>query len=255
MKILVIGDVVAAPGMIMLKNKLRGIKSAHNIDFTIVNGENANGIGITQNLAQDLFDFGADVITLGNHAFANKGICNFLDDNDYILRPANFPPQNNGIGYNVYDVLGYKLLVMNLIGRCDMKFGYENPFLEADKILKNTDFDIAICEIHAQATSEKQAMGFYLDGRVSAVYGTHTHVQTNDKIINPKGTGFICDIGMCGPIYSVLGVDPAGSIAMFRGDITERFTAADGPCRVSGAIFDIDTNTKKCLDITLINQY
>ncbi len=146
-----------------------------------------------------------------------------------------------------------RLLVMNLIGRCDMKFGPDNPFLCADRILKENEgmYDVALAEIHANATSEKLAMGYYLDGRAAAVWGTHTHVQTADERVNPKGTGYITDIGMTGPIVSVLGVRVEQSIAMFRGDLTEYFKTAEGDCAVAGALFDI-TRNGKCNSVTRV---
>lgn len=254
MKILAVGDVVSQPGMDTVSRLLRNIKKKYDVDFTIVNGENASGVGITPKQADELFGFGADVITLGNHTFKKQNIAPFLEDNYYILRPDNMAPQLPGRGAYVYDACGYRVLVFELIGRCDMAFGPDNPFLRADKILRDFEgrYDVAVCEIHANATSEKIAMGFYLDGRVSAVYGTHTHVQTADERINPKGTGFITDIGMTGPIWSVLGVKAEQSVAMFRGDLTSRFEPAEGECALSGVIFDIDTGSKKCLSVTRI---
>ncbi len=254
MKVLAVGDVVGSAGLQHLKRRLRHIKQENKIDFTIVNGENCAGVGIFPQQADDIFAAGADVITLGNHVWNRRQIVPYLEDNKYILRPANLAPQAPGDGFGIYDTLGYRVLVINLIGRCEMAFGPDNPFLAADKILRQMEdkYDIAICEIHAAATSEKLAMGFYLDGRVSAVYGTHTHVQTADERVNPKGTGYITDIGMTGPIWSVLGVKPQQSIAMFRGDLTETFQTAEGECALGGIIFDIDTTTKKCTDIKRI---
>lgn len=251
MRILVVGDVVSEPGLRTLSQRLRTLKKKHHIDFTIVNGENASGTGMTPQQGDDIFAAGADVITLGNHAYRKRSILRELDENSYILRPANYPPQQPGAGYGIYDCNGYRLLVINLIGRCDMQFGAENPFLEADRILKRSEgrYDLAICEIHASATSEKLAMGYYLDGRCCAIYGTHTHVQTADERINPKGAGYITDIGMTGPIWSVLGVETAQSIALFRGDMTELFRPATGECALSGAIFEVDTTSGKCTHV------
>lgn len=251
MKILAVGDVVSQPGLDTLNRLLRSLKKKHHIDFTIVNGENASGVGITPAQADDIFSAGADVITLGNHVYNKRQIVPYLDDCPYILRPANMAPQQPGRGYGIFDACGYRLLMINLIGRCDMAFGPDNPFLLADKILRQNEgrYDIAVCEIHANATSEKLAMGYYLDGRCCAVYGTHTHVQTADERINPKGSGYITDIGMTGPIWSVLGIQPEQSIAMFRGDLTEYFKAAEGECALSGAIFDIDPSNGKCRSV------
>lgn len=254
MNVLVIGDVVSQPGLDTVQRLLRQVKRKYCADLTIVNGENAAGVGITPAQADHLFDCGADVITLGNHTFRKPQIASYLEDNRYLLRPANLAPQLPGSGAGIYDAAGWRVLVFELIGRCDMQYGPDNPFLRADRILHENkgQYDIAICEFHANATSEKLAMGYYLDGRVSAVYGTHTHVQTADERINPKGTGYITDVGMTGPVWSVLGVRSEQSIAMFRGDLTGRFEPAEGPCSMCGALFEIDPSTGKCLAVTRI---
>ena len=254
MKILAVGDIVSQPGLDTVNSLLRNIRKQYGIDFVIVNGENASGVGITPKQAEDIFASGADVITLGNHVFHKRQIVPYLDDCAYILRPANQAPQQPGRGYGIYDCLGYRLLVINLIGRCEMQFGPDNPFLLADRILREQEgkYDIAVCEFHGSATSEKIAMGFYLDGRCSAVYGTHTHVQTADARVNPKGTGYITDLGMTGPLWSVLGIEPEQSIAMFRGDLTEYFRPAQGETALMGAVFEIDPSTGKCNSVTRV---
>lgn len=256
MKILAIGDVVSQPGLDALAKLLRKVKKQTGADFTIVNGENASGTGITPRQADDIFDAGADVITLGNHALRKQNIIPYLDDNRYILRPANLAPQTPGEGFGIYDAAGWRILVMDLIGRCDMAYGPDNPFLCADRILKRNEgrYDIAVCEMHASATSEKLAMGFYLDGRAAAVYGTHTHVPTADERVNPKGTGYQTDIGMTGPKWSVLGVRADQSVAMFRGDVTSRFEPADGICCMQGALFTVDTGTGLCTEVSRIYE-
>ena len=254
MKLLTVGDVVGEAGIDTLHALLRRVKRAHSVDFVIVNGENAAGRGLTPKQADDIFAAGADVITLGNHAFAKQQIASYLDGRQDILRPANLAPQSPGQGWGIYDVpQGLRLLVMNLIGRCDMHYGPDNPFLCADKILREAEgkYDIALAEIHANATSEKLAMGYYLDGRAAAVWGTHTHVQTADERINPKGSGYITDLGMTGPIVSVLGVRVEQSIAMFRGDLTEYFKTAPGDCALSGAVFDLGRDGK-CASVTRV---
>lgn len=243
MRILAVGDVVGDAGLDTVSAVLRKVKHDNQIDFTVVNGENAAGTGIKPDQAEEIMDAGADVITLGNHSFQKKKIFPYLEDNRHILRPANFAPQSPGIGAAVYDAPGGKrVLVMNLIGRCEMKMGPDNPFLCADALLKRFEgqYDVALCDFHAGATSEKLAMGYYLDGRCAAVWGTHTHVPTADERVNPKGTGYITDLGMTGPVVSVLGVEPAQSIAMFRGDMTEPFRTAPGACALMGAVFDVD---------------
>ena len=247
MKILAVGDIVGEAGLDTLQALLRRVKREQEIDFTVVNGENASGVGLTPKQADEMLAAGADVLTLGNHTFNNRQIAPYLDDCPYILRPANYAPQTPGRGAAVFDgPQASRILVVNLIGRCDMHFGPDNPFLCADKLLAEYagQYDIALCDFHANATSEKIAMGYYLDGRASAVWGTHTHVQTADERVNPKGTGYITDIGMVGPIVSVLGVCPEQSIAMFRGDLTEYFKTAPGDCALSGAVFEISRDGK-----------
>ncbi len=241
MRILAVGDVVSKPGLALLERRLRQIQKEWAADFTIVNGENAAGTGITPKQAEAIFSAGADVITLGNHAFRKQQIAEYLEECGYILRPQNLAPQLPGRGYGIYPCGKTRILVMNLLGRCEMQFGPDNPFLAADKVLREAagQYDVAVCEIHGAATSEKIAMGFYLDGRACAVYGTHTHVQTADERVNPKGAGYITDIGMTGPLWSVLGVKIEQSVAMFRGDLTSYFEAAEGPCALSAALFDI----------------
>lgn len=256
MKILAVGDVVSKPGLETVRRLLRQVKKQHGIDFTIVNGENASGVGILPDQADDLFAAGADVVTLGNHVYNKRQIVPYLDECAYILRPANQAPQQPGRGWGIFDCAGKRLLVMNLIGRCEMAFGPDNPFLCADRILKEQKgaYDLAVCEFHAGATSEKLAMGFYLDGRCSAVYGTHTHVPTADARVNPKGTGYITDIGMTGPVWSVLGVQPEQSIAMFRGDLTEPFRPASGQTALMGAVFEIDDKSGQCRSVTPVYE-
>lgn len=255
MRILAIGDVVGESGLDTIHKMLRKVKREYEADFVVVNGENASGCGITPRQAEDIFLAGADVITLGNHTFGKRQIVSFLEENESILRPANFAPQTPGNGYGIFDgPKGERILVINLIGRCDMKFGPENPFLCVDKILKEVkgEYDAALVDFHANATSEKLAMGYYLDGRVSAVWGTHTHVQTADERVNPKGTGYITDLGMVGPTISVLGVCPEQSIAMFRGDLTEHFKTAPGNTMLMGAVFDIKDGI--CQSVTRIQE-
>lgn len=257
MKILAIGDVVSQPGLYATTHLLRRIKQETGADFTIVNGENASGVGITPKQADSIFAAGADLITLGNHSYRRQNIVPYLEENRYIIRPANLAPQSPGEGFGIYETnSGWRVLVFELIGRCEMPYGPDNPFLRADRILREQEgkYDIAVCEMHAAATSEKLAMGFYLDGRVSVVYGTHTHVPTADARVNPKGTGYITDIGMTGPRWSVLGVRVEQSIAMFRGDLTNRFEPAEGECILQGAVFDIDESTGHCRTVMRVEK-
>ena len=245
-KVLCVGDVVGNPGLERIRRSLRYLKRSTNADFVIVNGENAAVVGITPNQAEDIFDAGADVITLGNHSFAKKEICDYLDENSRILRPANYAPQVPGKGWGVYDTKFGSVAVIDLIGRVNMDYGPDNPFLMIEKILPQIDAKFIFVEIHAEATSEKLAMGYLLDGRVSAVWGTHTHVPTADAQILPKGTGYVTDLGMTGPKNSILGIRPDLSISKFKGDLYQRYQWADGPTKLEAVLFTIDTETKLC---------
>ena len=254
-KVLAVGDVVGNPGMERIRKTLRKLKRSTNADFVIVNGENASVVGITPDQAEDILDAGADVITLGNHSFGKREIVNYLDDSDRILRPANYAPQAPGRGWGMYETdIGY-VTVIDLIGRCNMDYTPDNPFLEVERILKKNENTVVLVEMHAEATSEKLAMGYLLDGRVSAVWGTHTHVPTADNRILPQGTGYVTDLGMTGPRDSVLGIRPDLSIARFRGDLTERYRWAEGPTKLEGCLFTIDSDTGKCLKAERVDQW
>lgn len=248
-KILAVGDVVGRNGLEFLAGRLRKLKNSCGADFVSVNGENASGVGITPRQAEMILDSGADIITLGNHAFQKNEIFDMLDDSPYLLRPHNFAPQSPGTGYRTVETRFGPVLIMNLIGRCEMDFGPDNPFHAADRILKETGNDVRVrlLDFHAEASSEKLAMGYYLDGRVSAVWGTHTHVQTSDCGVLPKGTGFICDLGMTGPKHSVLGVEPEQSIRMFLGYPKQKYTTAGGSCKLEAALFTVDSVSGRCL--------
>jgi metallophosphoesterase (TIGR00282 family) len=247
--ILAVGDVAGNPGLDILSKKLRPLKKLKDVSFTVVNGENASLVGITPSQAEEIFDAGADVITLGNHVWDRPEIINYLDDNRHILRPANYAPQTPGRGFLVFETEFGPVRVINLIGRCDMLFGSENPFFEVDKILKSTDAAVTLVDFHASATSEKRAMAFYLDGRVSALWGTHTHVQTSDAEVLKKGTGYITDLGMTGAVESVIGVRPEQSISLFLGNPPTRFAPAGGEAKIECAIFEVDTETGRCLSV------
>ncbi len=246
-KVLCVGDVVGNPGVERIRRSLRYLKQKTNADFVIVNGENASVLGMTPRQADDIFDAGADVITMGNHTFAKKELCDYLDENSHILRPANYAPQVPGRGWGVYETRFGDVAVIDLIGRCNMDYSPDNPFLMVDKILEKINAKFILVEIHAEATSEKLAMGHMLDGRVSAVWGTHTHVPTADSQVLPKGTGFVTDLGMTGPKNSILGIRPELSIAKFRGDLYQRYQWADGPTKLEAVLFTIDAATGSCL--------
>ncbi len=246
LKVLTVGDVVGGPGMDRICRSLRWLKRKTEADFVIVNGENAAVVGMTPRQAEEILDAGADVITMGNHTFAKREIVDYLEDSSRVLRPANLAPQLPGRGYGIFETKCGPVAVIDLIGRCGMDYGPDNPFLLVEKILKQIDTKLILVEIHAEATSEKLAMGYMLDGRVSAVWGTHTHVPTADAQVLPKGTGYVTDLGMTGPKHSVLGIRPQLSIAKFRGDLTSRYQWAEGPTKLEGVLFTIDGQTGLC---------
>ena len=247
LRVLAVGDVVGQPGMERIRRDLRRLIRKTGADFTVVNGENASVVGITPDQAEDIFDAGADVVTLGNHSFGKREIVPYLDDSTRILRPANYAPQAPGIGWQVYETRAGDVAVIDLIGRVNMDYTPDNPFLLVEKILKKLDTALILVEMHGEATSEKLAMGYHLDGKVSAVWGTHTHVPTADARVLPRGTGYVTDLGMTGPAESVLGIRPELSIAKFRGDLTERYRWAEGPTKLEAVLFTLDAATGKCL--------
>lgn len=251
-RILAVGDVCGQPGLDYLSDHLRSLKKLKGIDFTVVNGENSNVVGVTPKQAEEIFDAGADVVTLGNHTWTRFEIKPYLDDTQRIIRPANFASQCPGRGFVEVDTSFGKVAVLCLIGRYNLDPNVENPFTTADKLLSDTDAKIKLVEFHAEGTSEKGALGYYLDGRASAIWGTHTHVQTSDAMLLPKGTGFITDLGMTGPVFSVLGIKPEQSIGKFLGDPPCRYDAAPNPSKLEACIFEIDSETGKCLSAEAI---
>lgn len=254
MNILVIGDVVSAHGCDFLQKRLPSFKRLKHIDLCIANGENsAAGNGITPSSAQSLFDSGVDIITTGNHVYRRREFYETLDENENIIRPANFAPQNPGKGFTVADMGSVRVGVINLAGNAYME-NSDNPFRVVDDIIKElSDCRIILVDFHAEATAEKRAMGFYLDGRVSAVFGTHTHVLTADEQILPNGTAYITDIGMTGAKQSVLGVKPEISVNWLKTGMPARFDAADGDCMLNGCIFEIDPKTGKAISVERVN--
>ena len=245
-KVLAVGDVVGGPGMDRICRSLRYLKRKTGADFVVVNGENASVVGITPAQAEDILDAGADVITMGNHTFGKREIVDYMDESDRIIRPANYAPQAPGRGWGVFDSCAGPVAVIDLQGRVNMDYTPDNPFLAIEKILKEVDTKLIFVELHAEATSEKLAMGYMLDGRVSALWGTHTHVPTADAQVLPKGTGYVTDLGMTGPRFSVLGIRPELSISRFRGNLPERYQWAKGPTKMEAVLFTIDTATGLC---------
>lgn len=255
LKVLAVGDVVGNPGMDRIRRSLRQLKRKYEADFVVVNGENAAVVGIYPNQAEDILDAGADCITMGNHTWAKRDIVPYMDDCPQILRPANYAPQVPGRGWQIFQTKAGDVAVIDLIGRVNMDYGPDNPFLMIDKILKEITAKIILVELHAEATSEKLAMGYMLDGRVSAVWGTHTHVPTADARILSGGTGYVTDLGMTGPSNSVLGIRPELSIGKFRGDLFQRYQWAEGPTKLEGVLFTIDAATGKCKSVERVDTH
>ena len=248
-KILAVGDICGEPGLVCLREKLKAFKEENNIGFCVVNGENANVVGITPKQANDIFKSGADVITLGNHTWTRTELRPYLDERSRIIRPANYAPQCPGRGYCTFETDFGSVTVLNLIGRFTLDNNTDNPFVYADEFIEHCDTlgNIILVDFHAEGTSEKRAMGYMLDGRVTAVWGTHTHVQTSDAEILPNGTGYITDLGMTGAKNSVLGNDIDQSIGKFLGDPPIRYNSAPGPRKLEGCIFSADTETGRCI--------
>ena len=249
MRIIAIGDVVGSAGTEYALSKLRKIKSAEKGDLVIVNAENAApGNGLDTKSAQALLAAGADIITGGNHTLRRHEVFDLLEENGCVLRPLNLPPSAPGRGFTIIRAAqGLRILVINALGQVFMDPA-DNPFVAVDRLLAEQQgkYDLAVCDIHAEATSEKAAFGRYFDGRIQVIFGTHTHVQTADERILPKGSGFITDIGMCGPTESVLGVKPDQVIKNFVTRVHDRFEAGEGEIRLHGAVFDVNT-VKKCV--------
>lgn len=252
-KVLAVGDVVGGPGMDRITRSLRCLIGKTQADFTVVNGENAAVVGMTPRQAEEILDAGADVITMGNHTFGKRELVAYMENSSRVLRPANYAPQAPGRGYGLFDSKAGDVAVIDLQGRVNMDYTPDNPFLQVEKILKQVDTKLILVEIHAEATSEKLAMGYMLDGRVSAVWGTHTHVPTADTQVLPGGTGYVTDLGMTGPKHSVLGIRPELSIAKFRGDLPERYRWAEGPTKMDAVLFTVDTDTGLCKKVERVD--
>jgi hypothetical protein len=252
LRILAIGDIIGKPGRKAVKEILPGLCYEHNIDLVVGNGENAaSGAGLTPSIAEELFDSGIDVITTGNHIWAYKEIIPYLDSEPALLRPLNYPPTNPGRGY----LLKKNALIVNLLGRVFIG-NFDCPFRAMDQLLAEFGHKSIpiIVDFHAEATSEKVAMGRYLDGRVSAVLGTHTHVGTIDAHILPGGTAYVTDIGMVGPIDSVIGDDPDSVINRFLTQIPSRLSVGKGKVSFDAILVEVDKNTGKAVDIKRIQK-
>lgn len=254
MRLMFIGDVVGGTGCEFLASKMHYLKRKYNVDITVVNGENsATGNGITGASCEFLTSIGADVITTGNHAFKRRESLDIFDEVEHLVRPINYPEGVIGKGVYVLDLGRYQVAVINLIGVVYMQ-PLGNPFFAMDKILSELDTKNIFVDVHAEATAEKKALGYYLDGKVTAVLGTHTHVQTADEKILPNGTAYITDAGMTGPEESVLGVQKEPAIEKQRFGVPVRFVEADTPCFVCGVVVEFDEKTGKAISIERIME-
>ncbi|HOP29168.1 MAG TPA: TIGR00282 family metallophosphoesterase [Spirochaetota bacterium] len=245
-KILAIGDIVGKAGRRVLGNKLQTIVERERIDFVIANGENsAGGLSMTPDITREIFSYGVNVITSGNHVWGNNDILQIIDSEPNLIRPANYPPDVPGKGYCLGNIKGIKICVINLMGRVMMN-PMDCPFRKFDEIYKivKDQADIIIVDFHAETTSEKQALGWYVDGRASAIFGTHTHVQTADERILHHGTGYITDIGMTGSMDSVIGMIKERSIRFFLTQTRVKFEPADENPWLNGIIFKINDSGK-----------
>lgn len=255
MRILAIGDVIGAPGRTYLKDNLQNIKNEFNIDFIIANGENSSGgLGMNPKAFSELTGAGVNAITLGNHTWRKKDILKVIDDTR-VIRPINYLDGTAGRGFRFFNVNGKRILIINAVGRVYME-PVNNPFLAVRNAINEMadKADIIIVDFHAEATSEKKAMGYLLDGKVNLVFGTHTHVQTGDETILPKGTAYITDIGMTGPRESIIGADKSIIITSFLTEIPEKKEVATGDVELNAVMIEIDDDTNKTVSITRIRR-
>ncbi len=255
MKILALGDVVSNSGCEFLRKKLPGLKKLYNIDICIANGENsATGNGILPFSADYLFSSGVDIITTGNHVFRRAEIHSYIDERDDIIRPYNMHSSVPGKGVAIIDMGSYRVGVINLIGTAYMNANFANPFDSLDKAIEEIkDCKVKIVDFHAESTGEKRALAIYADSRVSAFFGTHTHVQTADAQILPSGTGYITDLGMCGSANSVLGVESECVIKALKTGLPTRFKTDDSNIQLDGCVFEINEKTGLTVSVEAIS--
>lgn len=255
MKILAIGDIFGFCGIEHTAMVLKGIICDENIDFCIANGENASAVGMTKRDYDSLTDAGVDFFTMGNHTFGKQDIIKLFETENNIIRPLNYPKGTPGVGSRVVNVKGFRIGIINILGRVNISLSLDCPFNacseEIDRIKDSCD--AIIVDFHAEATSEKRAMLFYLDGRVSVLYGTHTHVQTADEHVTHRGTGYLTDLGMTGCVDSVLGVDKDIIINRYTNGVPQKFEYPNGRAVLSGAVFELDDKTGKCKSVKRIN--
>lgn len=251
MKILALGDVTGVAAIPYLRARLYAQRTALGADVVVANGENVTDIkGISRAHALELLDCGIDLITTGNHVFSQRDIGDLLDSSPNIIRPANYPPACPGMGYSTIRVGGWRLLCINVLGVVYME-PLDSPFTTVERILEREQgkYDFALLDMHAEATSEKIAMGRYFDGRIHVIFGTHTHVPTADAMILPRGTGYITDLGMTGPVDGILGTDAGAVIRKFTTKMPQRFNIAQGEIKAHGALFDLDTSSGRVVSI------
>ncbi len=246
LRIMSVGDVTSPSAARALADRLWEIRRAHRVDFVAVNAENAGTvIGPSPEIAKLLLDKGADCLTGGNHTLQATAFHAMLESDGRVLRPLNYPPEAPGTGYTVQDAKGYRLLIVNAMGRVHMEPPLDSPFTAIERVLAREEgnYDLAILDIHAEATGEKLALAMHFDGRFSAIYGTHTHVPTADLTLLPKGTGYVSDIGMCGARGGILGINAEMVIRRFLTALPTRLSAAEGELYADAVIFDVDERT------------
>ncbi len=253
MKILVIGDVTSPQGVAHLKGELWNVRKEVGADLVIVNGENASFVtGISPEAADELFLAGADVITGGNHTLQNKAVYSYLEEKKNILRPINFPAEAAGNGWCICEAKnGYRVLVINAMGNIHIEPVLDSPYSYIDRALSDSEgkYDLAILDFHAEATGEKGAVAYNYDGKISVIFGTHTHVPTSDSRILPKGSGYITDVGMCGESEGVLGMDPDCVVERMKTRLPSKFKAASGKVIANAALFTVDEKTKCTIEV------
>ena len=252
--VLAVGDVVGDAGVDFLSRRLPDLRKFHDVHFTVVCGENAACNGLLPAQADAIFAAGADVITTGNHTWDKQQIVKYMEENPYIIRPANYTCRVPGRGWGIFDgPRGMRIRVVNLIGRTSMDSNFDNPFTKIDEVLRGEDAELTLVDFHAEATSEKGAMAWHLDGRAQALWGTHTHVPTADCRVFPQGLGFCTDLGMTGPSQSVIGIRPDQAVNRFLGGLPRRFQPAEGPCKLDAVLFEIDTAAKRCVCVQRVD--
>ena len=258
MNILCIGDIVGKPGRVAIEEALPSLKKEFQIDFVVVNAENAaGGAGLTSKISQELLKAGCDVLTLGDHVWDQKELEGYLDQTDAVIRPANFPEGTPGRGWCVQKTAsGQKIGVVNLLGRVFMRYHLECPFRTLERIIEQIrkETPVVIVDMHAEATSEKVALGHFVDGRVSVVFGTHTHIQTADEKILPKGTAYITDLGMTGPYDSVIGQRKEDIIKRFLTSMPAKFQVAENDVIVHGVVIKVDDKTGRAQRIARVQK-